>query len=842
MAYYKSIPHTTMQINFIGTAAVTLLPTFRGAILAPLKRVRHFYGQDGLSEFYAPSKSMSGLVDSNLSNYLVYGHDINESDLPAILDYPGFTGPQQDFFELQQDSVKLAGDKIKWLVDMSSLVEPYAGQEILPYITNMASPLSNLGMGTIDSTVIAAGASDTHEVGVPQTLLLTFTKAGGKITVFVDVSQLTTTPQNLRTGTGLRRDILGSSAALFGTTGVCNVSYDDVTGILTVALTAGDSGITAVTVMSLDQLTVVPFPDDPTVDGRWFYLTLNRVGAPANTNYSVLRGIQGYGDITAGTMVDDTDNNGHMFLKVTPSEDYTGVWVINTPGKVFTDIAEADYPDKVNVPYPFYSFLSTSIYNVTPTGTPGDKTLPVSALGSLLTESHSVTGDLIFVCDAHVSYIADFAGSDLGNRYINRVFRSNASATEFPIQDGAYAWGLPHPDNPMGFGASIVSTFLGSSDNYFYVVLSDDKATGFDLANAMIPQILFMANLWEEFGQGGVNEGGMLTTLATTRGDYPIVCTYVTMNPRIDKRGTADDYNPYTGICTTDDYYFYKHANDKNFTASPAVEVGDIIEVVYSDASTQRAVVTGVEAGRVRISKKCTQTATPEYTIYTRMTSPSAATYYNGRMTADNFNMFVNLNEGVQWGTHILSNKWYTAVIMAMRLVYPEQQPLTGIGVNIGLFGVPYGGYDFFRKTDLDTLVSNGYYIFVSDPESSTGYVVRDCTAGLKSDDWRRGNGNAAVPIATFAASCRTILDSLKGKYNKSSYTRNRVALGLQAVEAKYTATPPVPDYGPKLQRAKFTGMEPIAGGYRVVMSCVPMEQANIFELVINVEFAEGEV
>jgi hypothetical protein len=287
------------------------------------------------------------------------------------------------------------------------------------------------------------------------------------------------------------------------------------------------------------------------------------------------------------------------------------------------------------------------------------------------------------------------------------------------------------------------------------------------------------------------------------------------------------------------DYYLTKDSGDKNFTGTPSVAIGDYVELLYATGDTQRVVVTGVEVGRLRLSKKTMSTGEVAFKVYTRMTSSSAKSYYASKFSSDVFTLFNTLNTSVEWGSHFLSPKWLSLAAMLRRLVYPEQQPLTKVALDVGNFGRAYGGFEFFDTEDLDYLVSQGFMMYVADADSATSYIERDVSAGLKSDDYRRGNGNAVTPICTFASSCRLVLDGLTGKYNKSEFLKEKVKLALQAVETAYTKTPPVPDYGPKLRIARFKSMTPITGGYAVVLEALPQEQGNIFEITINVIQAE---
>jgi len=824
----KAIPHTTMQITFVGAAFQALLPTFRGSVLGELKRVRHFYLNSGLDEFYTPDKDMSALVDRDLDDYLVYGNVMSLEELPDDFDYPGFTGAQQDFFTLDQDSVKLAGANVKW--KGAALGDT---DVVFPYYT---------GSGITRDFVIGkkktSATPSAWEVTVPQTFFFKITKDDVVSIGHVFLADMTVDAVYDLTDVANAALIrwIKESTAMPAAVSVFNIQRDADYNV-TAAFTGAGYTIEFFTV---DELAADPFPSDPTIgDGMWLYM-VNAAGAVTAPLYEVLRGIQGYGDVAAGIPVTPVLNeyDTHLFVNVAYTSGYDNVFNFVTSNITSDSLFTAFDVDNDNKVFTaFYSYLYTESSGVVvTTPVPGDTLLQAEALNTFDTVKNSLE-DLLFCCDAHVEYVADFASSVLDNTYMNRVYRSNAAVSVWPVSDGAYKWGLPHPDNPMGFAASIVRTILGLEDNYFFVVLGDNKAKAFDLAAAEIPRVLFISNVWEEYGEGGLSEGTFLDVLATQRGDYPGVFTWTYMNPRVDKRGTEDAVNAYKGSVTLGDYYLNKHANDINFTADPAVAPGDIVELLYTDATTQRMVVTGVEASRVRLSRKVTKTDTPSpsFTIYKKMTSAEAKTFYNSKFASSTFNLFNTLNQSIQWGTHYLSNKWMAPLIMAMKLVYPEQQPLTGITVDIGNFGVAYGGTDFFDMDDLDALVVNGYYVFVSDPGAATCYSIRDVTAGLKSDDYRRGNGNAVIPIITFSASCRAVLDQLKGKYNKNQYLRQLVKLGLEAVETKYTKTPPVPDFGSKLVIARFKSMTAITGGYQVTMEIQPQEQANIFDLRINV-------
>lgn len=832
--YYQVIPHTTLQIRFIGTAAVTLLPAFKGAVAGQFKRVRHFYGMDNLSDFYTPDAAMSALVDSDISANLVYGPGIDLDELPAKFDYPGFTGPQQDFFDLEQDSVKLAADRVKW----NAAVDGMTGLSVLPYVVG-AGALSRVAAGKLNSTAVAGDSTPTeHQVGVAQTLLFDFVSGTTHNVVHVNVLHADFSaalnildPAN----SDVLREIFGNIPVPGTPAKTCSVAYSAEYDKVTVTFNAQGSGMT-LNVYSIDKAESPAFPDDPTISAQGFYLTSKAV---SKASYQVLRGIQGYGDVVAGTPYhfepDSATDEYHMFAGAEVDSDYGDhVWKLTSN---YEALVTADYFSTFRVYGAYYTFSSTSFYGVDLGGiVPEDKQLQVDALSVLAAETHPVTEDSVFCCDVHVEYKAVFVPGSAGNTYANRVYVSNASESQFPIADGNYKWGLPHPDNPVGFAASITRTLLATDANYFFVVLADDKAKAFDLAAAEIPRILFIANVWDEFGQGGLSEDGYLATLETTQGKYPALFTWMNMNPIIDKRGTEDAPNAYPGSATVSDYYLYKHGSDVNFTASPAVEAGDIVELTYADDSTQLAIVTGVEASRIRLSKRLSGTASDiNFYIYKRMTSAAAKDYYNSRMASSKFNLWVNLNQGIQWGSHLISNKWIVPAMMAMRLVNPEQQPMTGVTLDFGKFGVAYGGKDFFEMGDLDGVVANGFYVLVTDPEAGASYVIRDVTAGIKSQDYRRGNGNAATPILTFAASCRAVLDRLTGKYNKGPFLVQKAQMALAAVEASYIATPPVPDFGAKLFIARFKELRGVTGGYAVIMEAQPQEQANIFEIIVDV-------
>lgn len=837
--YYEVIPHTTLQIRFIGTAAVTLLPQFKGAVVGEFKRVRQFYGTDGLSDFYTPDAELSALVDADLEARLVYGPgmDIAE-ELPGKFDYPGFSGPQQDFFELEQDSVKLAADRIKWAAD-----NPSGGVNVFPYIVDDGA-LSRVVVGKVKTTTIEGGSATTHLVGVPQTLLFDFLDGSVHNIIHVDVldSDFGTGAVDILDpdNAGFLRPVFGSTPAKGSPAKACTVAYSTSTGLVTVTFTPQSSGIT-LKVYSIEEALAPAFPDDPTISARGFYLISD---SPANAAYQVLRGIQGYGDVISGMKYEhdlgSADNKTHVFVSATPDTDRAdqNIWVLSS---YYDAISDASYFDTFQLYSAYYVFSSTSFYGTELTVVPEEKQLQSDALTALASEAHPVTEDNIFCCDVHIDYAATFTPSSVGNTYMNRIYKSNASESEFPLTDGSYKWGLPHPSNPMGFAYSIVRTLTATDENYFFIILADDKVKAFDLAAGEIPRILFIANVWEEFGQGGVSEDGYLSVLETNEGKYPALFTWMNMNPIVDKRGTEDAPNAYPGSGTTGDYYLSKHGSDKNFTAAPVVAPGDIVELAYTDGTTQKAVVTGVENARIRLSKRLTQTdAAIDFYIYTRMSSSVAKDYYNSQMGSSKFNLWVSLNQGIQWGSQIISNKWIAPAMMAMRLVNPEQQPMTGVALDFGKFGVAYGGKDFFTMPDLDKVVANGFYVLVTDPEASTSYVIRDVTAGIKSKDFRRGNGNAATPILTFAASCRAVLDALKGKYNKGSFLVQKAQMALSAVEKSYIATPPVPDFGAKLFIARFKEMRSITGGYAVVMEAQPQEQANLFEIYVDVIREEG--
>jgi len=839
MMNLKAIPHTKLVIQFIGTAAVTLVPKFKGGIVAPFKRIRHFYGMPNLSDFYTPTKALSGLKDAS-GNYLVYGVGVDESEYPVSLEYPGLTGPQQDFFDMDPDTVKLAADNVKWEVEMPS-GEPYEGKNILPYVNSISGGLTNLAVGTLEDDIVPIDGSVVHDVGVPKTFIIKFKKGTTYAAVWVNLND-----SDVQAGSGVdilatggedyRRDIAVDETFSFGDAG-CTVFYDDTAGQATISFSDETSGITEVTAMSLDQLTVVPYPDDPTVDGRWFYTALDATTTVAKTLLSVMRGIQGYGTVSAGDLVEDSDGNFHSFVKVAELDGYSDVWDLsNTVGCDFGELINksAANVDKLQVFAPFYSFNTTSFYDVDPSGVPGDTLLAITALTTLLTEENDVTEDTMFVGDAHVAYSADFTAASTGNKYMNRVYRSDAGLTDFPLVDGSYKWGLPHPDNPTGFAAYIAGLILSPS-SYYYITLSDNKTKGFSLIGKELPRVLFIANLWEEYNQGGLSEASFITNQVSQYDNYPNVYTYMVMNPRVDKRGDEDDYNAYPGTVVEGDYYLTKASGDIEFTGSPAVSIGDYVEILYGTGDTQRIVVTGVESTKLRLSKKTGSSGEVAFKIYTRMTSSSAKSYYESKFSSDVFTLFNCLNTEVEWGSHVISPKWLSLASMLRRLVYPEQQPLTKVALDVGNFGRAYGGFEFFEIEDLDYLVSKGFQIYVSDAESVTSYIERDVSAGIKSDDYRRGNGNAVTPISTFAASCRLVLDPMTGKYNKGDFLKEKVKLSLQAIETAYTKTPSVPDYGAKLRIARFKELRAITGGYKVVLEALPQEQGNIFEIEINV-------
>ena len=839
MTNLKALPHTKLVIQFIGTAAVTLVPRFKGGIIAPFKRVRHFYGTENLVDFYTPNADLSALRDAD-DAYLVYGLGVDESEYPAMLDYPGLSGPQEDFFDMDTDSIKLAADKVKWAVDMP-LVEPYAGRDVLPYVIGSAG-LTKLAVGTLDTGVVPLDGSPlVYDVGVERTFILKFTKASSSAAFAIDlydekIADKTDVDILLAANSSAVLELFEPVAGFFGAA-TCKLTYDADTKKLTIKFGIALTVMTAVTAMSLDAKTVVPYPDDATVDGRWFYTALNKESVITATLLSVMRGIQGYGTVVAGDSEEDSDGNFHSFIEVEESEDYDDVWDMGskTIGVSFQDLVKsAEDVDKLQVFKPFYSFTTTSFYDVDPSGVPGDLKLSISALTTLLTEENDVTEDTMFVGNAHIGYIADFAKSSTGNRYANAIYRSDAAVGVFPLVDGAYTWGLPHPDNPMGFAAYIAGTIL-SADNYYYVTLSDDKSKGFSLLGKEIPKALFFANLWEEYGQGGLSEDSFLATQEEKYDNYPNVYTYMAMNPRIDKRGTSEEYNVYPGTVVEGEYYINKASGDINFTGAPAVTIGDYVEMLFASGDAQRMVVTGVESDRLRLSKKVSATGEVAFRVYTRMTSATAKSYYDSKFASTKFNLFCSLNTNVAWGSHFISTKWLSLTAMLRRLVYPEQQPLTKVSVDIGLFGKAYGGYEFFEIGDLDHLVSRGFMVHVTDPDSATSYIVRDVSAGLKSDDYRRGNGNAVTPITTFAAACRTILDKLVGKYNKNDYVREQVKLRIEAVQKLYTKTPPIPDYGPKLRIARLKEVNAITGGYEIILEVSPNEQCNVFDIKIRV-------
>lgn len=786
-------PHTKLQIRFIGTVAVQYFPRFQAAILGEYKKVRHFYKRPNLRDFYAATKDFSAVKTAS-EEQLVYMKGGMTAEV--TWDLPGFSDlvPElKTLYEVDPGSVYLAGDKAKWGNPLT------ADQDIMyPWTSKQRDAIEYIVLGEPADPV-------TVEADGEETLPEATSKLGSLVIQIGDANFFTVPATATLPITNVNTaDFCRKGAVVADITLELKVDEGDAANL---KLVRGDDATgDTVTARWLQAYYTKPaFPE--TATEAWFYTGDAHLDVAA--------------DIQAGKPWSTHDDSHAVQVRPQPGAGpITYEMVAKSSdfwGSLFGHGAIALYSNWEDTAWRHPVASDAQTVNNTQVG--GMQDLKNNA------------GHTLLIADVHAEYTASF--STLDNNFINQVYTSVPAESRWMLEDEGYTWGLPHPDNPLGFATNIMFTTIGSPTARFMVVVSENKAKGFDLIANEIPKAMFIANVWEEYGEGGLSEPAWLANLESESGMYPVLFTWQSMSPYVFRIGSEEEFSATPGTITTGTNILTDGAG-VNFQTEGVV-TGDIVEMVYSDNKVQKAFVVVAGTDTLTLNRTAIAEGPVDYKVYKKFTSEEAKNHYISKMGSDRFNMFVGFNQAIQWGSHLISNKWIMPAVAAMRTVYPEQQPLTGVLMDMGKFGVAYGGYDFFGKYDLDALIDNGYYILITDPEAATSYAVRDVSAGIKSQDFRRGEGQAVIPICTFGASCRKVLERLKGKYTKTPALVEKVKLTLAAVEARYQKPAAIPELGPMLVVARFKNMDSIRGGYRMTLETLPHEQANIFEIVIEV-------
>lgn len=443
------------------------------------------------------------------------------------------------------------------------------------------------------------------------------------------------------------------------------------------------------------------------------------------------------------------------------------------------------------------------------------------------TPSSSSNGDdEIAIAYAHVAYLADWKTQIEGNPDANKMVISTNTTFSF-AQSAAYPWGLPHPDNPLGFAYKIMNDFLPESSRY-YLVVGESKDKAFNTLSKY-RNILFVGNVWEEYGQGGLDEDIWLTA-REAKFDYRLLFTWVEFSDKAYRMGTEDGYNTNLVTVTLDDTLITKNGADPDFTTL-GVEPGDTVILAQAGVEIISTVVTNVFDTTIRVLDTLATAlfsgTSCQIKIYKQYTSTEVKENYIAAQSSSNPGLVKQFNRYVKWGSHFISNRWFVPAILAQKLAYPEHQPLTNIVLNSSSFGEVYGDYDYFDEDDLDALIGAGYFMYTADPNGDLPYCIREVTCGMSTGDIYRGNLNAVTPVRTYAASLFAEITRHLGKYNIVGDAIEKIKLSVSAIGKRYT-TSPVANLGAKLKKAILLSITEEADGVLIDFEALPQKSLNV--------------
>jgi hypothetical protein len=497
---------------------------------------------------------------------------------------------------------------------------------------------------------------------------------------------------------------------------------------------------------------------------------------------------------------------------------YSGV---HYDGFFYANAALAYKMDLVSVlPVSIASIQDTAIISLATTIHPNTDTaedVPSSSTNS---------DDVLAIAYVHTAYLANWKTNIAGNPDANKLVVSTNTTFGF-AQSAEYPWGLPHPDNPLGFAYRIMNDFLPEESRY-YLVVGESKDKAFNTLSKY-RNILFIGNVWEEFGQGGLDED---IWLAAREGkyDYRMVFTWVEFADKAYRLGSESGYNTNLVAVTLDDTLITKNGADPDFTTLGVVP-GDTVVLAQAGVEIMNTVVTNVFATTIRVmdvldTALFSGTAC-QIKIYKQHTSSEVKENYVLAQSSTNPGLVKQFNRYVKWGSHFISNRWFVPAILSQKLSYPEHQPLTNITLNSSNFSEVYGDYDYFNEDDLDALVGAGYFIYTADPNGDLPYCIREVTCGIVTGDIYRGNLNAVTPVRTYAASLFVEISRHLGKYNVVGDAVERIKLAVTAIGLKYT-TSPVANLGAKLKKATVLSITEANDGVDIDFEALPQKSLNV--------------
>jgi hypothetical protein len=434
--------------------------------------------------------------------------------------------------------------------------------------------------------------------------------------------------------------------------------------------------------------------------------------------------------------------------------------------------------------------------------------------------------DEIALAYVHTAYLANWKTQIQGNPDSNKLVVSTNTTFGF-AQSAEYPWGLPHPDNPLGFAYKLMNDFLPESSRY-YLVVGESKDKAFNTLSKY-RNILFIGNVWEEYGQGGLDEDIWLTA-RENKFDYRILFTWVSFSDKSYRMGSETGYNTNLVTVTLEDTLITKNGADPDFTTL-GVQPGDTVILAQAGVAIVSTVVTNVFDATIRVldilPTSLFSGTSCQIKIYRQYTSTEVMENYVAAQSSVNPGLVKQFNRYVKWGSHFISNRWFIPAILAQKLSYPEQQPLTNVVLNSSNFSEVYGDYDYFEEDDLDALLGAGYFMYTADPNGDLPYCIREVTCGMKTGDVYRGNLNAVTPVRTYAASLFKEISRHLGKYNIVGDALETIKLSVSAIGKRYT-TSPVANLGARLKKAILLSITEEADGVLIDFEALPQKSLNV--------------